>query len=193
MFKVCSTDPMHGTPKYSSRCSVVLNPNEPTRSPGPTPSPFRAFANRAVRCPTSSYVSRWTPEGVFVTTCCRGWNVVARSRIRVRTSWSSCMSPRMALLSSRDGRIVGRVSISPRGIRRYRGAARRAVGREGAVMPRYLLLIYGNEQEWTSRDPEDQAAEFKLYGEYTDWLRERGWYQAGEAIMPTATATSVRV
>ncbi|HEX9236632.1 MAG TPA: YciI family protein [Actinomycetota bacterium] len=60
-------------------------------------------------------------------------------------------------------------------------------------MPRYLLLIYGNEQEWTSRDPEDQAAEFKLYGEYTDWLRERGWYQAGDALMPTATATSVRV
>jgi len=60
-------------------------------------------------------------------------------------------------------------------------------------MPRYLLLIYGNEQEFGNMDPADQAGEFKLYSEYSDWLREKGWFQAGDALQPTASATSVRV
>jgi hypothetical protein len=60
-------------------------------------------------------------------------------------------------------------------------------------MARYLLLIYGDEQQWGMFSPEEQAAEFKLYNEYTDWLREKGWYEAGDALQPVATATSVRV
>jgi hypothetical protein len=60
-------------------------------------------------------------------------------------------------------------------------------------MPRYMLLIYGDEQRWAMSSPDEQAAEFKLYNEYSDWLREKGWFLAGEPLHPTAAATSVRV
>ncbi len=60
-------------------------------------------------------------------------------------------------------------------------------------MPRYILLIYGDEQQWAMFSPEEQAQEFKLYNEYSDWLREKGWFLAGEPLHPTAAATSVRV
>ena len=54
MFKVWSTEPMHGMAKYSSAWRVVLKPNVPTRSPGPTPSSFSAVASRPTRWPNSS-------------------------------------------------------------------------------------------------------------------------------------------
>ncbi|MFN2589949.1 MAG: YciI family protein [Actinomycetota bacterium] len=60
-------------------------------------------------------------------------------------------------------------------------------------MARYMLLIYGDERQWGTFSPEEQAQEFKLYDEYTDWLREKGWYLAGEPLHPTAAATSVQV
>jgi hypothetical protein len=73
-------------------------------------------------------------------------------------------------------------------------AAIRAAHRERrGQMPRYLLMIYGDEQQWATFSPEDQATEFKAYNEYTEWLREKGWFQAGDALQPTPTATSVRV
>jgi hypothetical protein len=62
---------------------------------------------------------------------------------------------------------------------------------------KYLLLIYGNEATMeayrANTPPDQQAAEAKVWYEYGDWLREKGWYLAGEALQPTATATSVRV
>jgi hypothetical protein len=61
---------------------------------------------------------------------------------------------------------------------------------------KYLLLIYGNEAAMeaygANTPPDQQAAEAKVWYEYGDWLREKGWYLAGEALQPTATATSVR-
>ena len=60
----------------------------------------------------------------------------------------------------------------------------------------YLLLIYGDEhaqEEAMAHVPEaDQAAEMKAWFDYTDWLVEKGWMQGGDALQPTATATSVR-
>jgi hypothetical protein len=60
----------------------------------------------------------------------------------------------------------------------------------------YLLLIYGDEkarQEMMgSVSEEDQAVEMKAWFDYTDWLREKGWYRGGEALDDTGTATSVR-
>jgi hypothetical protein len=60
----------------------------------------------------------------------------------------------------------------------------------------YLLLIYGDEraqEEAMAHVPEaDQAAEMKEWFDYTDWLVEKGWMRAGDALQPTATATSVR-
>ena len=51
---------------------------------------------------------------------------------------------------------------------------------------KYLLLIYGNEATMeayrANTPPDQQAAEAKVWYEYGDWLREKGWYLAGEAL-----------
>ena len=39
----------------------------------------------------------------------------------------------------------------------------------------------------------EQAAEMKRWYEYTDWLVEKGWMQAGDALADIEQATSVRV
>jgi hypothetical protein len=61
---------------------------------------------------------------------------------------------------------------------------------------RYLLLIYGDEKaleaSMEGQTPEETASQMKVWFEYTDWLREKGWYEAGEGLQPTATATTVR-
>jgi hypothetical protein len=35
-------------------------------------------------------------------------------------------------------------------------------------------------------------AMMRSWFDYTDWLREKGWYEAGEALQVTSTATTVR-
>ena len=61
---------------------------------------------------------------------------------------------------------------------------------------KYLLLIYGDEAAMDAAragtTPDQQATEAKVWFEYGDWLREKGWYVAGEALQPISTATSVR-
>lgn len=57
---------------------------------------------------------------------------------------------------------------------------------------RYALLIYGAEP--TEEIPgEAMEAEMQAYNAFTAHIRERGAMQAGEALHPTATATTVRV
>jgi hypothetical protein len=57
---------------------------------------------------------------------------------------------------------------------------------------RYLLLIYTEEQ--LDGPPGDEAmAEFAAYDTFTAEVRERGLYEAGEALQPTSTATTVQV
>jgi hypothetical protein len=57
---------------------------------------------------------------------------------------------------------------------------------------RYLLLIYTPE---ATQPPSPDAAEteMKAYGAFTADIRERGLMEAGEALEPTSTATTVRV
>ena len=56
----------------------------------------------------------------------------------------------------------------------------------------YVLLIYGTEP--TEAVPGDQmAAELEGYDAFTQHLRDRGAMLGGEALQPTATATTVRV
>jgi hypothetical protein len=56
----------------------------------------------------------------------------------------------------------------------------------------YALLIYGPEPSEDA--PEDlMAAEFAAYESFTSFIRERGAMLGGEALEPTATATTVRV
>lgn len=57
---------------------------------------------------------------------------------------------------------------------------------------RYALLIYTAEQ--TQQVPEDvMKAELDGYNAFTAHVRERGAYEAGEALDSTSTATTVRV
>ena len=57
---------------------------------------------------------------------------------------------------------------------------------------RYLLLIYGEELE--EAPPDDvAAASHAAYAAFTADVKARGLFQAGEALTPTSTATTVRV
>jgi hypothetical protein len=55
---------------------------------------------------------------------------------------------------------------------------------------RYLLLIYGDESARPDMGPDD--VEMKRWTDYTEWLHEKGWHQAGEALLRTPNATTVR-
>jgi hypothetical protein len=57
---------------------------------------------------------------------------------------------------------------------------------------RYLLLIYTTEQ---GEAPSEEAANAShaAYGAFTADIKARGLFQAGEALTPTSTATTVRV
>ena len=57
---------------------------------------------------------------------------------------------------------------------------------------RYLLLIY--TQEPTGAVPEDvMAEELEGYNAFSKEVRDRGLFEAGEALHPTAATTTVRV
>ena len=56
----------------------------------------------------------------------------------------------------------------------------------------YLLLIYSDESQRAEMTPEEMEVGLKGWFDYTDWLREKGWHRAGEALTPTASATTIR-
>ncbi len=58
---------------------------------------------------------------------------------------------------------------------------------------RYLMLIYGDEAEFAKSTPEEMGACFAAYGAFEGEIAPTGKKLAGEALQPTATATSVRV
>ena len=60
-------------------------------------------------------------------------------------------------------------------------------------MTQYLLLIYGDETARAEATQDDRTAMFKLYGEYSQWLADKGWMRGGDALHDTSQATSVRV
>ena len=65
-------------------------------------------------------------------------------------------------------------------------------GRMEVDAMKYLLLIYTPEP--TEQPPDDVIAEvMNAYNAFTDHVRQRGAYLAGEALQPTVTATTVRV
>jgi hypothetical protein len=57
---------------------------------------------------------------------------------------------------------------------------------------RYLLLIYTAETDETPPD-DVVAASHAAYGAFTADIKARGLFQAGEALTPTSTATTVRI
>jgi hypothetical protein len=56
----------------------------------------------------------------------------------------------------------------------------------------YLVLIY-SEESTEAPDMEQIGAVMDEYNAYSAMLRDKGHYVAGEALQPTATATTVRI
>ena len=56
---------------------------------------------------------------------------------------------------------------------------------------RYMLLIYGDETAGADMSPEEQEARMGEWFQYTQDLQSSGAMQAGDALQPTATATTV--
>jgi hypothetical protein len=57
----------------------------------------------------------------------------------------------------------------------------------------YLLLIYENEKRWEKMSEADQGKEYAEYTSFTEDIKKSGKLVAGDALQPTATATTVRV
>ncbi len=57
----------------------------------------------------------------------------------------------------------------------------------------YLLLIYANEAVTDDRSPAEKGAFFGEYNEYTKAIKASGNFKAGDALLPVAKATTVRV
>ena len=58
---------------------------------------------------------------------------------------------------------------------------------------RYMLLIYENEALASQRSEEEQGTNFQRYFAFTQKVREDGVYEAGDPLLGTETATTVRV
>ena len=58
---------------------------------------------------------------------------------------------------------------------------------------KYMLLIYGDETQGQDATPEELEAVMDVGWKYEAWLGEKGIKLAGEALQPTAQATTVRV
>ena len=55
----------------------------------------------------------------------------------------------------------------------------------------YMLLIYGDEKAGMDMTPEEQESSMGEWFRYTEDLRSSGAMVAGDALQPTATATTV--
>ena len=58
---------------------------------------------------------------------------------------------------------------------------------------KYVLLIYDDEKVWETMSPEESGAMMGEYFAFTQDIRAKGQYHAGEALQPIATASTVRV
>jgi hypothetical protein len=58
---------------------------------------------------------------------------------------------------------------------------------------RYLVLIYGSEQQWASKTPEAIDAIMAQYFAYSQALADAGVMRGGSELQPTFTATTIRV
>ena len=58
---------------------------------------------------------------------------------------------------------------------------------------KYLCLIYEDEKQWERMSQEDAGKVFGEYHQFTTDIQSSGHLLGGEALQPTATATTVRV
>jgi hypothetical protein len=57
----------------------------------------------------------------------------------------------------------------------------------------YVLSIYGDESAWNDVSEEEGKQIMDAYTAFTEEVKQNGAFVAGEALQPTATATTVRV
>lgn len=57
---------------------------------------------------------------------------------------------------------------------------------------KYILLIYGDEREWTSMSREEMEKVYAAHGAYAEEMAAAGVMQGGAELQPVSTATSVR-
>jgi hypothetical protein len=57
---------------------------------------------------------------------------------------------------------------------------------------KYILLIYGDEREWTSWPREELAKVYEQHGAYAEAMTKAGVMRGGYELQPVATATSLR-
>jgi hypothetical protein len=58
---------------------------------------------------------------------------------------------------------------------------------------RYMLLIYGDQAPSLELTDEERAANMQEWTAYSEWLAERAWMRAGDALADVEHATSVRL
>ena len=58
---------------------------------------------------------------------------------------------------------------------------------------RYMLLIYKDEKMWDEMTVEEKGAIYQEAVEYSEARRPSGFYQGGEPLQDTNTATTVRM
>jgi hypothetical protein len=57
----------------------------------------------------------------------------------------------------------------------------------------YICLIYDDEKVWQGLSDEERGNVMAEYGAFTESIQKSGNMVAGDALQPTATATTVRV
>ena len=58
---------------------------------------------------------------------------------------------------------------------------------------RYMLLIYRDEKVYERLSVQERGKNFQEAFDYSEALRPSGFYQGGEPLEPTSTATTVRM
>jgi hypothetical protein len=58
---------------------------------------------------------------------------------------------------------------------------------------KYLCLIYQDETIWDRTPPEEAEAVYQEYFAFQDAIRRSGHYVGGDPLLPTSTATTLRV
>ena len=58
---------------------------------------------------------------------------------------------------------------------------------------KYALLIYSQEEYWTSQTPQEQEEMIAAYGAFSQEVQEAGVLVAAEPLVASKTATTVRV
>ena len=58
---------------------------------------------------------------------------------------------------------------------------------------RYMLLIYKDETRWDQMSVQEKGAIFQQAVEFSEGFRTSGFYQVGDPLEPTSSATTVRM